>query len=86
MNWKQKKEVIKDTNEIGLVLLDFYYSKIGADYDYKDDRVAKALDWKVTKVRDNRLKLEKAGYFKQVITKNSTTIVYNTILGHTRWQ
>jgi len=85
MTWNQKKEVMKDINANALVLLEFYYSKSGYEYDYSDERVANALDWSATKVRDYRLKLEKHGYFKQTIIKNSKAISYNTTLGHERW-
>ena len=86
MTWTQKKEVIRDTNEVGLVLLEFYYSKAGLwDYGYADDKVAYALDWSITKVRDNRIKLEKTGYFHKVVVrgrKDTSTIIS---LGHKRW-
>jgi len=86
MNWGQKKEVIKDINEVALVLLEFYYSKAGmTDYEYSDKQVARALDWSVSKVRDYRLKLEKANYFKKTVVRSRTDTSTIVLLGHSRW-
>jgi len=83
---QQKKDVVKDTNEVALYLLDYYYSKANTpNYDYLDERVAKALDWTTRKVGENRRKLEKAGYYKKVVVRdrsNSSTLV---TLGHQKW-
>ena len=86
MTWTQKKEVMADINEAALVLLEFYYSKSNLpDYDYKDERVSKALDWTITKVRDNRIKLEKKEYFKKVVIRGRVDTQTRFTLGHERW-
>jgi len=85
MTLQQRLEVIADTNEIALFLLEFYYSKTGSRYDYTDKQVAKAISWTEKKVAENRRKLEKAGYFKKEITKNSKSSTLNILLGHQRW-
>ena len=85
MTLKQRLEVIQDTNEIALFLLDFYYSKAGTKYDYTDIQVAKAINWTEKKVAENRRRLEKSGYFKREITKNSKSSTLNVLLGHQRW-
>jgi len=82
---RQKLEVIRDTNEIALFLLEFYYSKAGSKYDYTDKQVARAILWTEKKVAENRRKLEKAGYFKKEVTKNSKSSTLNLLLGHERW-
>ena len=87
MNWTQKKEVIKDINEIALVLLEFYYSKAGLEgYAFTDKQVAKALDWSLSKVRDYRLKLEKEGYFNKTIIRGRTDTSTIVLIGHERWK
>ena len=85
MTLSQKLEVIADTNEIALFLLEFYYSKSGHKYNYEDAQVANALRWNIKKVATNRRMLEKAGYFKKEITKNSKSSTLNVLLGHERW-
>ncbi len=85
MTLKQRLEVIRDTNEIALFLLDFYYSKAGSKYDYTDTQVSNAINWTEKKVAENRRKLEKAGYFKKEVTKNSKSSTLNVLLGHQRW-
>jgi len=85
MNWTQKKEVVKDINASGLYLLEWYYTKVGSKFIITDESAAIALDWTERKVQMYRLKLEKHGYFKQVITKNTKAIAYNIALGHERW-
>ena len=85
MTWTQKKEVVADINEIALMLLEFYYSKAGFDYEFEDAQVAKALDWTVKKVSDNRRRLEKAGYFKKEITRNSKSSTLNVLIGKESW-
>ena len=85
MTWKQKLEVVNDTNEIALMLLEFYYSKASMKYDFDDEQVAKALNWTTKKVSDNRRKLEKVGYFNKEITRNSKSSTLNILIGHERW-
>jgi DNA-binding Lrp family transcriptional regulator len=86
MTLTQKLEVVSDTSEITLFLLEFYYSKSGTKYDYTDKQVATAINWTEKKVAENRRKLEKAGYFKREVTKNSKASTLNVLLGHSRWQ
>lgn len=75
---KQINELIKDANEIAYVLFVFYLGKSATpDYDFKDERVAKALQWSVRKVAENRRLLQKRGWFKKLVitcpeTKRST--------------
>ena len=86
LTWKQKKEVMTDINEVALVLLEFYISKLGtSDYSYADDVVAKALEWTERKVGENRRKLTKYKYFRQEVTKNNTTTHVETFIGE-RWK
>jgi hypothetical protein len=62
----QKKEVVALINEAGLYLLDFYISKVGVpQYEYTDEKTAKAIGWTVKKVADYRRKLEKVDLFRQ---------------------
>ena len=86
LTWNQKKYVIRETNAMCLYLLEFYYSKFGTpDYDYADDRVGRALEMNVTTVRDNRLKLEKAGLFKRKTIRNATAASHIILLGRDDW-
>lgn len=63
---KQKKEVMKLVGDSGLVLLEFYLSKLNVpQYEYKDEKTAIALGWTVRKVLEYRLRLVKADLFKQ---------------------
>ena len=87
MNLKQRVEVVKTLNEACLFQLDFYYSKMYTkNYDFNDKSVATAIGYKVSKVRDNRLKLQKAGYFSQIKTTNANDTNLLTVLGHASWK
>ena len=86
MNLDQRKEVVANTNEVALYLLEYYYSKAGTpNYDYDDKRVARALDWTERKVKDNRLKLEKANYFTKVVIRSRIDSQTRFTLGHIDW-
>ena len=48
--------------------MDFYFGRAGIPhYIYTDKKSAKALGWTIRKTQAVRLKLIKAGYFKQII-------------------
>ena len=83
----QKKEVVKDINEVGLFLLEFYLAKTGHEgYDYTDDRVAQALDWTVRKVSKYRVLLEKYEYFsKKRYTDRAGNASYTIKVGNQKW-
>ncbi len=88
LEMKWKVEVMKEINESALVLLEYYYSKSGAkNFDYNsDESVAKALGWKTTKVRDNRLRLQSHDFYKQTRYSSSDgDVIYEIKLGHDRW-
>ena len=86
MTWAQRKEVMSDINTTALVLLDFYYTKVGVkEYDFDDEKVAKALDWTTSTVQRNRLDLQKYGYFEHFITRSKSHTVHTVLLGHKRW-
>ena len=71
---EQKRQVMELTNEIGLVLLEFYLSKAGTpDYEYTDAKTAKALNWTIKKVGDNRRALQHANLYKT--ESDSLTVV-----------
>lgn len=62
----QKREVVNLVNEAGLYLLDFYLSKSGVpQYEFTDEKTAKAVGWTVKKTADYRRKLEHADLFRQ---------------------
>ena len=62
----QKREVVELVNEAGLYLLDFYLSKSGVpQYEYTDDKTAKAIGWTTKKTADYRRKLEHNDLFRQ---------------------
>ena len=87
MTLTQRKEVVADTNEIALYLLEFYYTKAHVpEYDYTDEKVARALDWTERKVKDNRLKLEKAHYFTKKVIRSRDDCQTRFTLGHIRWK
>jgi len=86
MNLEQRKEVVANTNEVALYLLEYYYTKANTpNYDYDDKRVAKALDWTERKVKDNRLKLEKASYFLKRVIRSRIDCQTRFTLGHESW-
>ncbi len=61
---KDKVEVMRTCNDAGLILYEYYISKAGQpDFTFDDRTVARALDWSDAKVKKNRLKLTKNGYF-----------------------
>ena len=87
---KQKVELMQDTNEVCLVLFEFYLSKAGyydkkhdTGFDYMDDaKVAKALHWTKSKVRDNRQQLMRANWMTIIKGKmNNGRKVQDTYLG-----
>jgi len=85
---EQKVEVMTVLNESALVLLEFYYSKIGSNHFEwnKDESTSKALNWKVTKVRDLRQKLQKEGYYtKERYVNNGGKALYDIKLGKEEW-
>jgi len=64
---------MKKTNESALVLFEFYLSKSGTpDYEYADERTAKAIEWTVRKVQDNRQMLQRANLYRTEKDKIST--------------
>lgn len=63
---RQKREVMRLVGEIGLVLLEFYLSKVNVpQYEYVDEKTAIALGWTLSKVQRHRIALTKADLFKQ---------------------
>ena len=51
-----------------------------------DERVAKTLNWKTTKVRDTRQKLQRAGYFRMKKYKSGDgDMIYKAYLGKESW-
>ena len=69
----QKVEVMGLVNEVGLVLFEFYLSKIGVDqYQYTDEKTARSLNWTVRKVANTRRDLIKHDLYKEERDRIST--------------
>lgn len=85
LQWKV--EVMRELNETALVLLEFYYTKIGQEFNMLNDSgIAETLGWKVTKVRDTRQRLTKHGYFSSSRYRNSDgDVLYSFKLGKDEW-
>ena len=82
LSLKEKLQVINLTNEVCLFLLEFYMSKSSIPkYRYSDDKTAIALNWSTRKVKDNRLKLEKANLYKTDIYGTGDKKAIVTIIG-----
>ncbi len=64
---KDKTEVMENCGDAALILYEFYISKAGApNYAFTDAQASDALNWNIHKIQQNRLKLTKHDYFKQV--------------------
>ena len=75
-----KVALMTECGDAAMILYEFYISKAGvAGYTYADATVSFALKWSTSKVKKNRLRLIKAGYFKQVSGKLSD----NRLITHT---
>jgi len=62
-----RKEILHDLGEVAYILLDYYMQQANfGNANFDDERVAKALGYTPQKVRKNRYKLTKAGWFLQV--------------------
>ena len=85
MKWEQKRDVMSEVGEIGLVLLECYYSRAGLKSDHNDSSVAKMIGWNKRKVQKYRLILTKAGLFKQVRGTGKDVDFCKTILGKKHW-
>ena len=77
----ERKGVIALLGDSPLILLEYYVRKAGTpNFEYTDQKAADTLGYSMRKVLDLRLKLTKAGYFKQVKTKlpagNAVVITY----------
>ena len=61
-----KRELMSECGDAATILFEFYLSKAGIEeYEYADDKAARALGWSIRKVQETRKKLTRAGYFKQ---------------------
>lgn len=64
---QDKVEVMAQCGDSAMILYEYYVSKGGKDnYSFSDELVAKALHWKIRKVKTYRLKLVANNYFKQM--------------------
>lgn len=67
---QDKVEVMERCGDAALILYEFYISNSGRrSFSFSDDSASKALGWKVSKVKQNRLRLKKYGYFLQLSGK-----------------
>ena len=72
---EQKREIMSECNDAGLILLEFYVSKQHIDnYNFADKVAANELGWRKQKVQRTRLALEKSGLFKTHKDGNTTVI------------
>ena len=61
---KEKKQLITECGDAGLILMDYYYSKAGVpNFEYTDNKSATALGWTERKVQTSRLKLTKNHWY-----------------------
>lgn len=79
---EQKAVIIKACGEPAVILYEFYLSKANEDtYVHTDKKNARVFGWTIAKARVVRLKLEKAGWFKHIKTRNSTYSITAYFLG-----
>ncbi|NOQ31818.1 MAG: hypothetical protein GQ570_11910 [Helicobacteraceae bacterium] len=66
LTMEQKREVMSQCKETGLVLLEYYLSKAGTpNFEYTDEKSAIALGWDISKVSRVRRILEKEDLYKR---------------------
>jgi len=69
------RTLIAECGDAANTLMQYYLMKYDAkNFTYTDDKAARTLGWSERKVRDNRVKLTKAGWFYWKISKDSNGI------------
>lgn len=70
---KDRKEIISECGDAAYILMEYYVEKGGIpEFEYTDEKAAFNLGWSNRKVKDIRLKLQRAEYYLKVKGKLST--------------
>jgi len=77
----ERRTVILLLGDGPVILLEYYYRRAGTpNFEYTDEKAATTLGYTTRKIKDLRLKLTNAGYYKQIKSRlpkgNTVCITY----------
>jgi hypothetical protein len=81
---QEKVQIVQEINHTALFLYEFWVTKLSpsdSNYDFTDEKAARALSMPVGSIRNNRLLLTKHHYFHQIAGKLGGKKAIQTFLG-----
>lgn len=83
INPEEMKDIAENAGDAAIVLYDHYLQRASRrDSDFSDKAVKRSLTfWSIAKIKRNRLRLKKLGYFSQEVLSNSRTKLLQTTIG-----